>query len=106
VLPCLLLVLALAVSAVGHVLDVARATDAARAAARAAARGDSEGSVRQEAERVLPAVASTQVRVRRDGDRVQVSVTLPGTPLLPFTSGLRWPEVTASAVAADEQAVP
>jgi Flp pilus assembly protein TadG len=106
VLPALLLVLALAVSAVGHVLDVVRATDAARAGARAAARGDPDPTVQLEAVRELPSAASSDVVVHREGDRVRVTVSLPGAPLLPFTSSLRWPRVTVTAVAADEHATP
>ena len=103
VLPALLLVLALAISAIGHVLVVVRATDAARSGARAAARGDGDNEVRQVAQRELAQASPSQVQVRHADGLVQVSVTVPGASVLPFTHGLHWPAVTATAVSSEEQ---
>jgi Flp pilus assembly protein TadG len=101
VLPALLLVLALAVSAVGHVLDVVRVTDAARAGARAAARGETDDVVQQTARQELSSRAGV-VRVVTEAGQVEVSVRVEGDPLLPWTGGLRWPDVESTAVAQEE----
>ncbi|MFZ0323229.1 MAG: TadE family type IV pilus minor pilin [Actinomycetes bacterium] len=97
VLPALMLVLGLALGAVGHAITVVRATDAARSAARAAARGDSDVSVTDQAHRALPPDA--RVLLRHDGTDVNVTVVVPGRHL---PLGLRLPDATASAVSVAE----
>ena len=105
VLPGLLLVVALGLSAVGHVVDVVRATDASRAGARAAARGDDDSAVRSAVLTEVGGVPGAVVQVSRAGDRATVLLTFPGDPVLPGLSwaGARWPDVRSQAVAVAEQ---
>jgi Flp pilus assembly protein TadG len=108
VLPTLLLVLGLGFSAVGHVVDVIRATDAARAGARAAARGDDDDAVLRaiQTQTGEPAGAAS-ARITRGGAQIQVWVSVPGGPVLPGLSwsAARWPPAEAEAVAAAESSV-
>jgi hypothetical protein len=75
VLPAVLLVLAVALSAVGLAIDQIRCLDAARVGARAAARGDSAGAVAAVALRAAPPGA--QVATGGSGALVTVTVTAP-----------------------------
>lgn len=81
-LPALVLVLALALGALGLALDQVRCVDAARAGARAAARGDDVVAVRAEAGRVAPQGSTVVVRL---GATVEVEVT--GPPAVRFVPG-------------------
>lgn len=103
VLPVLLLVLALGLSAIGHVLDVVRVTDAARSGARMAARGDDDAQVRAAAFRGIDPAAT--VTITRSSTTVVVSVRQPGDPVLAGLRvvGLHWPAATAAATALVEQ---
>jgi hypothetical protein len=80
VLPAVLLVLAVALSALGLAIDQVRCVDAARAGARAAARGDSAGAVVAMASRGAPAGAS--VVTGTSGQLVTVTVTGPAARLV------------------------
>ena len=73
VLPALLLVLAVALSALGLAVDQVRCVDAARLAARALARGDAEGSARALAATAGPPGAV--VVLGAAGSEVSASVT-------------------------------
>ena len=75
VLPAVLLVLGVALSALGLAIDQIRCVDAARAGARAAARGDSAGAVVAAASRGAPAGAT--VATGTSGQLVTVTVTAP-----------------------------
>jgi hypothetical protein len=97
VLPGLLLVVALGLSAVGHVVDVVRATDASR--------GDDDNAVRSAVLAEVGGVAGAVVQVSRADGRATVLVTFPGDPVLPGLSwaAARWPDVHSRAVAVAEQ---
>lgn len=86
-------VLLLCLAGLAALAGQVRCVDAAREAARLAARGDVAAATRA-AERIAPAAA--QIRVRRDGDFVVVTVGA-GVALLP---GLR---LGAESVAAVEK---
>jgi hypothetical protein len=73
VLPALILVLAVALSALGLVVDQVRCVDAATAAARAAARGDSTAAVHAVAARSAPSGSSVATTV--GGGLVTVTVS-------------------------------
>jgi TadE-like protein len=75
VLPAVLLVLAVALSALGLAIDQIRCVDAARAGARAAARRDTAGAVTRVALRAAPAGAHVETAV--SGELVTVTVTAP-----------------------------
>ena len=72
VLPAVVLVLALALGALGLAWDQIRCVDAARAGARAASRGDSSGAVTLVTSRAAPSGA--EVSMGTTGDLIQVSV--------------------------------
>jgi hypothetical protein len=72
VLPAVVFVLALSLSAVGLALEQVRCVDAARAGARAASRGDSYGAVMLLTRRAAPSDAL--VSMSATADLVQVSV--------------------------------
>ena len=86
-LPALLVVLGLALGALVTVNGQLRCVDAARAGARVAARGDTDVAASRAAAELAPEGA--EVRVRRAGEDVTVTVTvtlragrwLPGVPL-------------------------
>jgi hypothetical protein len=80
--PALLVVLALALSAVRLGIDGVRAVDAAHLAARVAARGEAQGAARAEAVRHAPPGSVVVVDV--GGAWVRVSVT-PPAPRPPAT---------------------
>jgi hypothetical protein len=101
VLPVLLVVVSLALAALGHGITVVRATDAARAAARSAARGDSDEVALGLARRELPDSAS--VRLARSGGDITVTVTVPGPRVV---LGVRLPSVRATAVSVAEPGAP
>ena len=75
VLPAVLLVLAVTLSALGLAIDQIRCVDAARAGVRAAARGDTVAAVAAVASRGAPAGAS--VATGTSGQLVTVTVTAP-----------------------------
>jgi len=104
VLPALLLVLALGLSAIGQVLDVVRVTDAARSGARMAARGDDDAQVRAAALRGVDPTAATVV-ITRTSTTVVVTVRQPGDPVLAglHAVGVNWPAATATATSLVEQ---
>jgi hypothetical protein len=79
VLPALLLVLAVALSALGLAIDQVRCVDAAAAGARAAARGDSAAAVHAVAARSAPSGSSVATTV--GGGLVTVTVSA-GRPRL------------------------
>ena len=96
-LPALVLVLGAALTVQSVVATRARCLDAARAGARAAARGDSEPAIRAAVAATYPRVDA--VTFRRSAALVQVVVSArPGG----FVR-IALPEVSASAVAAEEQ---
>lgn len=78
--PALLVVLAIALSAVRLGVDGVRAVDAAHLAARVAARGEAPSAARSEA--VAHAPAGSAVVVDVGGAWVRVTVTPPVPPLL------------------------
>ncbi len=94
-LPVLLLVLAVALSAVGVVAARVRTQDAAREAARASARGDSAAATSL-ARREAPGAT---VRVSTDGDEITAVVSQRVRLLASWLPGVT---VTGSAVAAAE----
>ena len=83
VLPAVLLVLAVALSALGLAIDQIRCVDAARAGARPRPRGDAVAAVAAVAARGAPAGAS--VATGTSGRLVTVTVTAP--PAQPGRSG-------------------
>lgn len=86
VIPALVAVLALCLSGLGLALDQLRCVDASRIAVRAAARGEPIEAVQDLARQVAPAGAA--VEVKRSGDRVQVTVSVPArTRYLPGLPG-------------------
>ena len=98
VLPALVLLVAVGISAVSAVTGQLRCVDAAREAARAAARGEPARQVQAEAVRAAPAGARVTVRVV--GDEVVVVVSarhhplvsvLPAIPVSGTAVGLREP---------------
>ena len=100
VLPALLVVLGLALAALGHGATVVRATDAARAAARVAARGDTDDAARALAARELPTEA--EVALSHTGNDITVTVVVPGPQVV---LGLRLPQVRVRAVSVVEPTV-
>jgi hypothetical protein len=98
-LPVLMLVLAVAVSAVSVAGVRVRAQDAAREAARAAARGDPGGG-RRLAQQAAPGAS---VDVGAHGDEVVAVVRVTAHPLARWLPSLT---VTERAVAAVEPSVP
>ncbi|MET0741266.1 MAG: TadE family type IV pilus minor pilin [Candidatus Nanopelagicales bacterium] len=100
VLPVLVLVLVLAVWAVGAAVAQLTLVDAARSAARAVARGEPISSVRAAALAAAPRGAVVDVRPGEDVVHVQVSVTVDA----PGPMGRLLPDLPlrATAVAADE----
>lgn len=97
VLPALVLVLAVAVTAQVTVAARSSCHDAARAGARAAARGEPDGVVRAVVARALSRPA--RVEVVRGSGLVTVSVTATAGSLVPRIVPL---PVEASATAAEE----
>ncbi len=79
VLPALLLVLAVALSALGLAVDQVRCVDAAAAGARAAARGDSPAAVHAVAARSAPSGSSVATTV---GGRLVTVTVRAGRPRL------------------------
>ncbi len=103
--PALLLVLALALSAVRLGVDRLRCADAAQVGARLLARGEDEGSARAAAQRVAPRDAVIGMSVA--GGRVEVTVRSATPPLLGTLGAV--PSTEAVVVARREdagQAVP
>jgi Flp pilus assembly protein TadG len=98
-LPVLVLLLAVAVSAVTVANARVRVQDAAREAARAAARGD-QAAARALAAQAAPGVS---VRITVDGDQVTAVATL---RMHLLASWLPAVTVTETAVAANEPQVP
>jgi Flp pilus assembly protein TadG len=98
-LPVLVLVLAVAVSAVSVAGVRVRAQDAAREAARAAARGD-PGQGRRLAQSAAPGAS---IAVSTDGDEVVAVARVTAHPLARWLPSLT---VTERAVAAVEPSVP
>jgi hypothetical protein len=94
-LPVLVLLLAVALSAVSVASLRVRALDAAREAARAAARGDPASAVRLARE----AAPGATVRVSASGDEVTAVASAKAHLLLPFLPSVT---VTERAVAARE----
>lgn len=97
-LPALVLVLGFALSVQAVLGARAVCADAARAGARAAARGDGDDVVSASARRVLP--RSSDISVTRAAGLVEVTVATRPHGVLAL---LPLPEVTAVAVALDEQ---
>lgn len=91
VLPAVMLVLLLVLSAIATGASQLRATDAARAGARAAAAGESHAVVVEHAMRLAPDGAD--VAVSNEGGLVVVTVVAPWPGALAVTSG----EVSATA---------
>jgi Flp pilus assembly protein TadG len=98
-LPVLVLLLAVAVTAVAAVTAQLRCVDAAREAARAAARGTPDAM--EAGERAAPAGA--RITVDTGSETVRVTVR---ARISPFADWLPAPEVTATAVAETEPGVP
>jgi Flp pilus assembly protein TadG len=98
-LPVLVLMLAVAVSAVSVAGVRVRAQDAAREAARAAARGD-PGQARRLAQSAAPGAS---IAVSTDGDEVVAVARVTAHPLARWLPSLT---VTERAVAAVEPSVP
>jgi secretion/DNA translocation related TadE-like protein len=97
-LPAVVIVLAALLATVAVALDQIRCTDAARAAVRAAARNEPAAAVVAAAQAVGPEGA--RVNLRRDGDRVAVTVSADVAVRLLGDHTLR---VSARAVAAREE---
>ena len=99
-LPALIMVMVLAVWAVGAAVAQLNVVDAARSGARAVARGEPVAMVREAALDAAPRGATVEVWAEEDLVRVRVSVTVeaPG-PLGRLFPGL---PLRASAAAADE----
>lgn len=98
-LPALVLVLGVALAAVGLGIDQVRCVDAARSAARLLARGEDVASVRG---RVLPAAPDgAQLVVDGGPDTVRVTVSAPLVGRLAGWSGLSGPRAVAVAVPED-----
>jgi Flp pilus assembly protein TadG len=96
-LPVLVLLLAVAVSAMTVTSSRVRAQDAAREAARAAARGDDAAALRL----ARAAAPGVQVQLSRSGGDVTASASVSAHLLVPFLPAVT---VTARAVAAAEPA--
>ena len=99
VLPVLMVVLAIATSALGAGVTKMRCVDAARAAARELARDEAPDTARQVAARLAPGSA---VRLSTHGDLVRVSVTAPVRVGIPGTGLGGWFHVSADVVARRE----
>ncbi len=95
VLPAVLFVLAVALSALGLAIDQIRCVDAARAGARAAARGDTAGAVTAVASRGAPAGAA--VTTGTSGELVTVTVTAPSARLAGLVPVSVRPRASATA---------
>jgi hypothetical protein len=95
VLPAVLFVLAVALSALGLAIDQVRCVDAARAGARAAARGDTAGAVAAVAARGAPAGASVATAI--SGQVVTVTVTAPPARLAGLVPVSARPRASATA---------
>lgn len=102
-LPSLVVLLLIAVWVLLCVAAQLRCVDAAYVAARAAARGDGDAAVVTAALRVAPQGAQVQVS-RQDGE-VAVSVHAAVQPFAAVLGALPAVDVSARAVAADEEAV-
>lgn len=100
-LPALVVVLLLAVWVLACVAAQLRCVDAARVAARELARGESAASATAAARPVAPGGA--EVRVRRDGDRVEVLVSARVRPLGRLLGLVPVTPVSARALALVEQ---
>jgi Flp pilus assembly protein TadG len=96
-LPVLVLLLAVAVSAVSVASMRVRVQDAAREAARAAARGDDSAALRL----ARAAAPGASVHLARSGGDVTATASVPAHLLVPFLPAVT---VTARAVAAVEPA--
>lgn len=101
VLPALVVVLLLAVWVLACVAAQLRCVDAARVAARELARGESVGVATAAARPVAPGGA--EVRIRRDGDRVEVLVSARVRPLGRLLALVPATPVGARALALVEQ---
>jgi hypothetical protein len=93
-LPVLVLVLAVALTAVGSAGAQVRLQDAAREAARLAARGDTVGA-REVAARVAPGAI---LRLSDDGEDVTAHVSMTVHPLTQLLPGLHLDEEAVAAV--------
>lgn len=98
VLPAVVLVLALAVGALGLAWDQIRCVDAAATGARSASRGDSAGAVLRAASRAAP--SNAVVSVSTAGDVVRVSVVSAPRVAAGFLPS--WVRASATASAAQE----
>mgnify|MGYP002652642456 CR=1 FL=1 len=95
VMPVIVLVLGMAVTAMVLVVDLLQVTDAARVGARAASRGDSRIEVRHQVERLAPQGAT--VHQRRTGRSVTVTVKARARGPAEWFPGLH-PESSATAL--------
>ncbi|HOA58042.1 MAG: hypothetical protein IPI13_09895 [Actinomycetales bacterium] len=98
-LPAVVLVLVVALSAIGAGIDQIRCVDAARLAARALARGDSQGAAAALARGAAPSGASVTLSAGGDLATAMVSVSR-RAPVVGFS----W--VVAASATAPREAVP
>jgi hypothetical protein len=101
VMPVVVLVLALSLSALGAGLDQIRCVDAARAAARLLARGEADGAARRAGEALAP--DGSELVVSADAMVVRVRVTAPAPWALQWLGHAGQP--SAEVVATREDAL-
>lgn len=101
-MPAVLLVLALALSALAAGLDQIRCVDAARAAARLLARGETDGAARRAGEALAP--GGSELVVSADATLVRVRVTGPAPWALQWLGHAGQP--SAEVVTTREDALP
>lgn len=101
-MPAVLLVLALALSALAAGLDQIRCVDAARAAARLLARGETDGAARRAGEALAP--GGSELVVSADATLVRVRVTAPAPWALQWLGHAGQP--SAEVVTTREDALP